>query len=170
MTHYERKTNKFRHRRTENFGIIFKNGMADEWVFGVPEAFKLTLDILHYWYVDKKKTEELRRVLEPTNSNGEKRPTAYRSAWSRGSPPVRSFAEGHIFYDPPAVRQMVWSDALKVLRRAVQVCKAEPDIKGGPEGWVRFVINYYDEGGYVARTEEQILSQAEFEWFLRGGD
>ena len=89
-------------------------------------------------------------------------------AWTRGCPPVRSFDVGDVFYDPPAARQLVWSDALKILRRAVQVREARPDTKGGPEGWVRFVIYYY-ERGHIAWTEERTLSQAGLELFLRSG-
>jgi hypothetical protein len=35
-----------RRKRIENFDIIFKDGLAEGWAFGVPESFKDQLDIL----------------------------------------------------------------------------------------------------------------------------
>ena len=164
-----KKKSKGRYRRTEDFDITFKNGIADGWAFGVPEVFRKTLDILYVQYADKEKTREMRYGIGETKRKGQRNLRFQRMAWTRGSPPVRSFDVGHVFYDPPVARQLVWSDALKILRRVVQVCDAKPDTKSGLQGWVRFVINYYDECGYIVRTEERTLSQANFELFLRSG-
>jgi hypothetical protein len=173
LLEYERrpalKKKKDRYRRIEDFDIKFKNSIADGWAFGVRESFRKVLDILYIQYVDKEKTRELRGRIGRTKHKSHKTLRVYRMAWTRGSPPLRSFDVGHVFYDPPAARQLVWSDALKVLRRVVQVCDAEPDAKSGLQGWVRFVINYYDERGYIVRIEERTVSQANFELFLRSG-
>jgi hypothetical protein len=63
---------------------------------------------------------------------------------------------------------MVWRDALKVLRRVVQVHEAEPDMRGGSEGWVSFVISYYKDAQVIG-TEKKTRSQGNFEAFLRSG-
>jgi hypothetical protein len=67
-----------------------------------------------------------------------------------------------------ASRRMIWRDALKVLRRVVQVHEAKPDTRGNSEGWVSFSIYYYEDGQVVA-AEEKTCSQGGFEAFLRNG-
>lgn len=143
-----------RSRRTEQFDIRFVDGLAEGWTFDVPTAFRDALDIIYSQYVDKAESTKQRK--------------AYRWVWTRGQPPLRSFDIGHIFYDPPGVRRMRWGDALRVLRRRVQVREAKPDVEGEAEGWVRFELVHY-EGGEAVRTEEHTLSQGEFEKFLRSG-
>ncbi len=152
-------------KRTEDFDITFKDGLAEGWAFGVPEAFRDQLDILYSQYVDKERSRELRKRL-PKNEDG-RPPTIFRMGWSRGVLPLLSFDVGHIFYDPPDARNMVWAQALEVLRRAVQVTEAKPDDSPG-SGWVKVNLCHY-ENRKTIRTENHRLSQAEFETFLRTG-
>jgi len=66
-----------RRKRLESFDIVFKDGMADGWVFGVVEAFREQLDIK--WNIGMR-------------------------AWTQGSPPLYCFDVGHVFHDPPHSR------------------------------------------------------------------
>jgi hypothetical protein len=153
-------------KRIENFGITFKDGLAEGWAFSVLEAFREQLDIVHTEYVDKERSRQLRKIC-PRNEDGSL-PTVYRTAWSRGVPPTLSFDVGHTFYDPPQARVMAWEDALKMLRRIVQVTEARPDELPGSGGWVKVELRYFEDGKTI-RTESHNLSQAEFEGFLRTG-
>ncbi len=132
--------------------------------FGVPEVFRDQLDILQLQYVDKERSKELRKQ-QPKDEDG-RPPTVYRMVWSRGVPPFLNFDVGDVFYDPD-IRNIVWADALKVLRRAAQVTEAKSDDPPGT-GWVKFNLCHYEDGKAV-RTESHSLSQAEFEAFLRTG-
>ena len=131
-------------RRTEDFGIEFADKLATGWAFSVQEAFRDQLDILYLVYVDKEKSKELRKT-QPLGEDG-KSSKVMRAAWSRGVPPLLRFDAGHIFYDPPAARNMVWGDALKVLKRAVQITEAKPDDQPGSGGWVKAKIYHYEAG------------------------
>jgi hypothetical protein len=155
-------------KRTENFGINFKDGLAENWVFGVPAAFRKQLDIVWQQYVDKGKTKELWKKDPGLRWENDQLPTVYRMAWSRGVPPLLCFEVGDVVYDPPDARNMAWVDALKILRRAVQVIDAKPNTEPGIGGWVKFDLRYYN-AGKVVFTEELTLSNAEFESFLRTG-
>jgi len=153
-------------RRTEDFGIRFTDTLAEGWAFSVHEAFKDQLDILSLDYVDKEKSKELRKS-RPFDDDG-KPSRVMRSAWSRGVPPQLRFDVGHIFYDPPAARNMNGEDARRVLRRIVQVMEAKPDDQPGQGGWVRIKLIHYEDGSLVA-TDHHTVSQTEFEAFLRLG-
>ena len=41
-----------RAERTEHFDIRFRDGLAEGWAFGVPEAFREKFDIRYVEYVD----------------------------------------------------------------------------------------------------------------------
>lgn len=153
-------------RRTEYLNVSFDNGIAREWVFEVPDCFRDQLDIKRMQFVDRDASRELRKTH--LKGEGDKLPTIYRDAWSQGVPPMLSFDIGHVFYDPPGIRSMVWSDALKVLRRLAQVKDARPDGEDDDSGWVRYDLHYYDSSTRI-RTEERTTSQAEFMNFLRTG-
>ncbi len=136
--------------RTEAYYVWFKNGLAEDWIFDVPEAFRDTLDIKHVYRKDK--------ICSTTENE------IFRRVLTRGMPPATSFEPGHIFYDPPGTRAMVWEEALKRLRRSVQVKEVmqEKEI-------VRVLITYF-ESGRSARTEERKLRQRELELYLRFGE
>ena len=83
---------------------------------------------------------------------------------------------------------MVWGDALKILRRAVQVIRAKPDpgalvlsttlendgdtsatsSDSDEPGWVAFEIRHY-ESGNIVRQETRQMTQGDFAEFLRLG-
>jgi hypothetical protein len=176
--------------RTEEIGIIFKYGVADGLVFDVTEAFKESFDITYTRRIDKAKNAEKQKALGRKLEPNEK---IFKRVLTRGDPPAYSFSEGYTFYEPAGVRAMKWGDALKVLRRTVQVIKAIPDPgailtskvadgeislpeepitapeTGGP-GWVAFEICYY-QSGKIEKREIRELSQHDFAEFLRtGGD
>lgn len=142
-------------KRIECIGIEFKDGLAENWAFDVPECFRESLDILYLPYVDK----------EESKKRGKK---VVRMVWTRGVPPARSFNSGEVFYEPPGVRRMMWGDALKNLKRAVQIKDAKADQETGEEGWVCFTVSYYAEQK-IDKAEEHTVSQAQFESFLRTG-
>ena len=152
-------------KRTEYFDIAFVDGLADGWIFGVPEPFRDQLDIRYSELVDRKKSRKLRE--QTPRNNIDSLPTVYRVAWTHGMPPLFSFDIGHIFYDPPNARSMVWGDAVRVLRRDVQVTEARPDELPG-SGWVKVKIRYFD-GGKVVETISRNMPQGEFVTFLRTG-
>jgi hypothetical protein len=140
--------------------------MVDGWVFGVPEAFRDQLDIVYSNLVDADKSHDLRRK-QPRNEDDLPLPTVYRMAWTQGKPPLFSFDVGHIFYDPISARKMVWADALKVLRRTVQVTEARSD-ELPKSGWVKVKISYFDNGKIIS-TDNYNMSQSELVAFLRTG-
>ena len=152
--------------RTENLNVSFKDGVAEGWVFDVSDFFRDQLDIKYTQFVDREKSKELRKT-HPRGEDG-KPSTVYRMAWSQGDPPMLSFDVGHVFYDPPGPRRMVWGEALKVLRRLVQVKEAKPDGESDASGWVKFDVHHYNSGERT-QTEERTASQAEFLNFLRTG-
>ena len=88
---------------------------------------------------------------------------------------------------------MEWPEALKVLRRTVQVIHASPDPNALPHktsgedgeapqeetetltpsigvgsGWVKYLVFYY-ESGQIVRQEVENLRQRDFAEFLRTG-
>jgi hypothetical protein len=151
--------------RTEYFEIEFVGGRADGWVFGVTEPFRDQLDIKYSELVDRKKSHKLREQ-KLKNDDGSL-PTVYRKAWTQGMQPLFSFDIGHVFYDPPSARGMVWADALGVLRREVQVTEARYDELPG-SGWVKVRVRYFDDGK-VVETMNRNMSQGEFVTLLRTG-
>lgn len=153
-------------RRTQQFGIEFEDKLASGWVFSVHEAFRDQLDIGYLNYVDKEQSKELRKK-QPLGEDG-KVSTVIRQAWSRGVPPTLSFGVGETFFDPAPARNMNWADALKVLKRHVQISEAKPDNEFGGKGWVKFKVNHY-ESSQIVGTDNRQMSQAEFETFLRFG-
>jgi hypothetical protein len=178
---------KRKRKRTEDIDVVFNGGLAVGWAFDMPEEFKQILDIAYTKRIDKAKNAEKERELGHKLKNKEK---IYRWVWTRGDPPAYSFAEGHVFYDPPGIRSMMWADALPILRRIVQVQRATPDpgallvsgmtdddaenperttaaVTGGP-GWVTFEILYY-QSGEIAQRQLKELTQTEFANFLRTG-
>jgi hypothetical protein len=150
--------------RTEYFDIVFEQGIAQGWVFGISEAFRDQLDIEYSKLVDRKKSLRLRQ--QPRDQDGPTS-TVYRMAWTRGTPPLLSFATGQIFFDPPDARSMVWADALIVMRRTVQVVEARSDELPG-SGWVKVKVCHYDDGA-VVETRDHNMSQVEFVTFLKTG-
>lgn len=144
-----------RTRRVEDFGITFSDGLCVGWVFDVPECFRPTLDIMLSTYVNKQLSKQ----------QGLK---VFSDVWTRGNPPLRSFATGDVFYDPPGIRKMVWSEALLLLRRSVQVIDAKADTEDGNSGWAKIKMTEY-ANGKVLSTSEVIISQAELEYLLRTG-
>ena len=137
------------------------------WAFEVPDCFRDQLDIKYGQFVDREASKELRKKC-PKDEDG-KPPTVYRMAWSQGDPPMLSFDIGHVFYDVPGVRRMAWGEALKVLRRVVQVREAKPDGEADDSGTVKFDTYYYD-AGTRSRTEKRTMSQADFLCFLQTGN
>lgn len=152
-------------KRTEHFNIIFKDGIVDGWVLGVPEAFRDQLDIKYSKLVDNEESYNLRRK-QPRNEDTPL-PTIYRMAWTQGVPPLYSFNVGHVFYDPPCARNMAWDDALRGLRRSVQVTEARID-ELPKSGWVKLKIwNFHD--GKCISSQNYNMPQVEFVAFLRTG-
>lgn len=147
--------NKRKRRRTEDIEIRFVNGIASDWAFSIPDAFRDALDVKFLSYADSSAKAEGK--------------TTSREVWTRGIPPVFSFAAGHIFYDPPSCRSSEWRVALKKLSRVVQVKEASPDQENGVNGWVLFEISYYKNCKF-SRAEEKKVSQKEFAEFLKSGN
>ncbi len=151
MTEREKKpatsSKKRRRTRTSDTGIKFSDGYASEWAFGVPQEFRDALDIKYLSYKAKGVSAE---------------------TWTRGQPPVLSFTEGHVFYQPRECRDLLWDNALKRLEKSVLIRDAAPDKEDGTEGWVEFELRIY-RAGKVAKSESLRSSQAAFEVFLRSG-
>ena len=166
-TEIEAKTE--RRVRTEKFDVQFVDGLADGWVFGVAKAFENPMDICYMQYVDKEKTKEFYRSNLGNLKSTKK---FYRGALTRRNPPVRSFGEGDVFFDPPETHRRIWEEALKYLVRAIQIQRALPDSldrnKNLIPGLVDFTLTHYKDGKVQSVEEKQML-QAEFESFLRFG-
>lgn len=158
----EAKPLRKREIRTTDIDIVFENGTAKGWAFDVSQVFQAALDINLTPRVDKERTRAARKL-------NKKAPAIVRQVWTRGVPSLLSFERGHIFYDPPGPRFMVWSDALHTLKRSVQIKDAAPDGDRDRNGWVQFEICYY-EAGQVVRREQHRCSQTKFERFLRRGE
>lgn len=157
-----------RRKRTTDLGVTFESGMADGWAYGVPALFRESLDIFNLRYVDKEPTKALRLAKGKKDEFGQLR-TIFIRRWTRGIPPALTFREGDIFYSPPHVRSMQWSDALRELTHAIQITAAQPDADDGTGGgWVEFEVTRYEGGKVVSRSVER-TSQAEFETVLKTG-
>lgn len=148
-----------RRRRIEDFGIEFSGGHAVGWAFDVSEFHRENLDILYVTRIDKEKsTDELK---------------VYKKVWARGIPPVLSFSEGSIFYEPPGPREMPWNDAIQTVERSVQILTASSDQessrnKSRVNGNVKCVIKEYEFGKIKSEGIFE-MTQREFEYFLRTG-
>ncbi|CAA7614701.1 hypothetical protein MTBLM5_140023 [Magnetospirillum sp. LM-5] len=139
------------------------HGYIDGWEFGVPDCFKLALDIELTTYVETVKLADGRSQKN------------YRQEWTRGAPPLLQFSAGDIFYAPPEVRRILWGDALKIVRRCVQISEAKPDAMDEYDptvtlpGEVTFLLLEY-KGGEIVREGFRTLSQKAFYDYLRTGD
>lgn len=175
--------------RTEKLGVEFENGIAKGWAFDVPEACRPSLDIAYMQRADREANAALKAELGRPLEAGERQ---WKMVWTRGNPPAYSFEEGDIFYEPAGVRAMEWPEALKVLRRTVQVIRANPDLGALPpisdeentttpdleqleqpepgkgSGWVKYRVFYYEKGEIV-KQEVHDLRQCDFAEFLRTG-
>jgi hypothetical protein len=180
-----------RSKRVEHLNPVFSNGMADQWVFGVADAFRVNLDIRYDARVDSvaSKAKELRlgRKLQPNEK-------VKRYVWTQGAPPAYSFARGHIFHDPPIAHRVSWDAVLPILRRSIVVLDARADpgalvevhsdeesdsaslvveedhVKSdsrGP-GWVDIEVLYYD-GGQLVTKEKTTRTQSALVDMLRTG-
>lgn len=155
-----------RRRRTEDLGVVFKDGIAEDWFFGVPTVFREAMDIRCLPYVDREATRKLRKEKGTTKDENGALYRVLTSRWTRGIPPSRSFKEGDCFYRPAEVREMVWGEALKILTHLLTVKDAQSDNDDGTGGWVEFEWTVY---GHSKTTHRQKMTQAEFEDFLRFG-
>ncbi len=132
------------------------DGFVAGWVFGVPEAFREALDL---------------RGPEQQATGQSSLPRT----WVRRVPPHRDFKVGDVFYDPPKVRRLMWRDALKSLRRSVQIKKAKPETvdrragTGINPGSVTFTVTEWKRGK-PKNTTSHTTTQAGFEELLRSGD
>ncbi len=146
-----------RGRRTTEIGIVFatkaKGECAERWVFGVPVVFLAALDI--------RLTSRVNRYTRKPEQ-----------VWTRGEPPLFSFAAGDVFYEPGHARELVWSEAVAVMSRHVQILEATTDARGperNTDGQVRFRVDFYAKG---RKTGESVhtLTQSQFAEFLRTGE
>jgi hypothetical protein len=143
------------HHYVEDPGIRLEpSGMLAGWVFGVPKVFFSALDI------HSTRSRARREKHDP--------PT-----WLRRVPPVLSFKTGDVFYEPPEVRTLEWTAALRRLRRCVQVMDASPDRLGPGDGTLvpgalTFAITDC-ANGRPGKTRQTRISQAAFERLLRTG-
>jgi hypothetical protein len=93
--------------------------------------------------------------------------------WKRKQTVLRTFELGDVFYEPPAARHLVWEDALRILRRSVQVVSATSDHVGAQRGsiepgQVEFTVTDYADGA-PRRSTKRRATQQRFEEFLRTG-
>jgi len=178
-----------RKRRTEILNLIFKEGMASGWAFGVADAFRVNLDMRYDGRIDAdaSRAKELRlgRKLQPNEK-------VLRYVWTQGTPAAYSFGRGHIFHDPPIAHRLPWDAVLPLLRRTVVVLDSKVDpgalvevhvdedqeesvvVKESGDnvktqaGWVDIEVLYYEEGRVVSR-EKTTRTQAAFVDMLRTG-
>jgi hypothetical protein len=139
-------------RSTPSVQFAEKNGCADGWTMAVPTCFRPALDIQLTVRVKNKK-----KGLE----------------WTEGSPPIYEFGVGDVFYDNSAAYEQDWRKTLKVLKFAVQVEDARPDVlvgAGKSDGMV--VASVYaptrDCRG-VERKVQHRMSQSQFVELLKFG-
>lgn len=159
---------KSRRNRTEHHGIDFVNGTAQGWHFGVPEAFKVPLDIRSRIYVDREASNRLRHEAGKTAAEAPNL-TVYKTLWTRGIPPALSFKEGDVFYYPHKVRALVWEKALQKLKASVIVKEAQPDDDSGKGGWVEYEASEFRDGEKISTVRGRI-TQKQFETLLRTGE
>lgn len=130
------------------------NGDVIGWVFGVPSVF-------------------LRAAMGFKETKGEVSGNRQARLWTRKQPILRTFKLGDVFYEPPAARHLVWKDALKILRHAVQIVSATPDHAGArrgsiERGQIEFTVTDYAHGK-AQRSTKHRTTQEQFEEFLRAG-
>lgn len=180
-----------RRRRTETLNVSFKNGLADGFMFGVPDVFRMNFDIRLDQRVDIEASKQKERRSGRKLMHGEK---VMRTVWTQGNPPAYSFDRGHMFYEPPGAHQVGWGGALPNLRRCVSVLRAKPDAgalqrsldlnesveivstisesesgSANAKGWVDFELLVYKDGVVTERMKHS-MSQALFVEFLRTGE
>lgn len=111
-------------RRTESPNAVFEAGYAQGWAFGVPEAFRASLDISLDMRADKAANEALAATLgrKPTTAERIMRPI-----WTQGSPPAYDFSRGSMLHEPAHAHTLPWAEALPILTRSVVVLDAKPD-------------------------------------------
>lgn len=118
-------------RRTESPNAVFEEGYARGWAFGVPEAFRASLDISLDMRADKAANEALAESLgrKPTAAERVMRPI-----WTQGSPPAYSFSRGSMLHEPAQAHTLPWAEALPILTRSVVVLDAKPDGEASSAG------------------------------------
>ncbi|MDO5103991.1 MAG: hypothetical protein Q4D91_14055 [Lautropia sp.] len=111
-------------RRTESPNAVFEAGYAQGWAFGVPEAFRASLDISLDMRADKAANEALATTLgrKPTAAERIMRPI-----WTQGTPPAYDFSRGSMLHEPAHAHTLPWAEALPILTRSVVVLDAKPD-------------------------------------------
>lgn len=111
-------------RRTESPNAVFEQGYARGWAFGVPEAFRASLDISLDMRADKAANDALAESLgrKPTAAERVMRPI-----WTQGTPPAYDFSRGSMLHEPAHAHTLPWADALPILTRSVVVLDAKPD-------------------------------------------
>jgi len=129
-------------------------GDAVGWAFGVPSVF-------------------LRSAIGFKETEGEASRGRQGRIWKRKQPVLRTFKLGDVFYEPPAARHLVWKDALRILRRSVQVVSATSAHVGAQReliepGQVEFAVTDYAHGA-PRRSTKRRATQQQFEDFLRTG-
>jgi len=129
-------------------------GNAVGWAFGVPSVF-------------------LRSAMGFKEAADEASRGRQGRIWNRKPPILRTFKLGDMFYEPPAARHLVWKDALRILRRSVQVVSATSDHVGAQRGLtepgqVEFIVTDYADGA-PRRSTRRRATQRQFEEFLRTG-
>lgn len=134
--------------RTEEHGVVFSGPQNTSvgWAIPVPEAFRDALDI----------------QLSPRKGG---------AVWTQGVPPQYQFAGGALLYDPPEARGMVWGEAVRLLRRTIQITSAVPDALDGEEiqsGSVAYRLDHY-ENSKVVTSEQAEVTQRGFVELLRSG-
>ncbi|HYD99831.1 MAG TPA: hypothetical protein VEH84_10630 [Alphaproteobacteria bacterium] len=149
--------------RTASFDIEFDaEGFTVGWAFPVPEAFRTALDIELTEYRKTVTLPDGRKVIETSEQ------------WTRGAPPALSFGIGDIFYEPAEARRLPWGEALRILRRSVQVIAGRPDTLADDTGIVvepgevRFRVQHYS-AGKPTTASEHATTQAAFVGFLKRG-
>lgn len=157
-----------RQRRTRDLGVVFSNGTAVGWFFGVPDVFKAAMDIKFLPYVDREKTEKLRKEKGASRDAHGNLYVVKKWEWTRGVPPSRTFNIGDVFYRPAEVRTMEWGDALLSLSHLVAIKDAMPDDEHGEGGWVKFELSTYSNGKRSNISKHE-MTQYEFELFLKDG-
>ncbi|MDO4682528.1 MAG: hypothetical protein Q4B17_07045 [Lautropia sp.] len=118
-------------RRTESPNAVFDQGYAQGWAFGVPEAFRASLDISLDMRADKAANDALAASLgrKPTAAERVMRPI-----WTQGTPPAYDFGRGSMLHEPAHAHTLPWADALPILTRSVVVLDAKPDGEASSAG------------------------------------
>lgn len=171
-------------RRTESPNAVFEQGYARGWAFGVPEAFRASLDISLDMRADKAANDALAESLGRKPSAAER---VMRPIWTQGTPPAYDFGRGSMLHEPAHAHTLPWAEALPILTRSVVVLDAKPDgdssdtdmlslpdaqqttdSPSNSSGWVEFELYHYQNGA-VSRKENRRLSQQAFVGLLQTG-